>query len=113
MGVLQGRWEMFRLNRFFFFKQKTAYELLRSLVGSEMCIRDRVYTRESDQLFKSEALIKFLSGLGKLKDDFDIRYATPAAVDKDGNYLLRLYPREKGVSYQYCLLYTSPSPRDS
>eukprot|EP00658_Telonema_sp_P-2_P043987 TRINITY_DN31865_c0_g1_i1.p1 TRINITY_DN31865_c0_g1~~TRINITY_DN31865_c0_g1_i1.p1 ORF type:complete len:106 (+),score=3.30 TRINITY_DN31865_c0_g1_i1:40-357(+) len=28
--------------RFFFFKQKTAYEMLRSLVGSEMCIRDRV-----------------------------------------------------------------------
>ena len=26
---------------FFFFKQKTAYEVLRSLVGSEMCIRDR------------------------------------------------------------------------
>eukprot|EP00658_Telonema_sp_P-2_P024955 TRINITY_DN20041_c0_g1_i1.p1 TRINITY_DN20041_c0_g1~~TRINITY_DN20041_c0_g1_i1.p1 ORF type:complete len:347 (-),score=113.14 TRINITY_DN20041_c0_g1_i1:487-1527(-) len=26
---------------FFFFKQKTAYEMLRSLVGSEMCIRDR------------------------------------------------------------------------
>ena len=29
---------------FFFFKQKTAYEMLRSLVGSEMCIRDSVYT---------------------------------------------------------------------
>ena len=27
--------------RLFFFKQKTAYEVLRSLVGSEMCIRDR------------------------------------------------------------------------
>ena len=27
---------------FFFFVQKTAYELLRSLVGSERCIRDRV-----------------------------------------------------------------------
>src|SRR5665254_19660 len=26
----------------FFFKQKTAYEMLRRLVGSEMCIRDRV-----------------------------------------------------------------------
>ena len=26
---------------FFFVKQNTAYELLRSLVGSEMCIRDR------------------------------------------------------------------------
>ncbi len=32
---------------FFFFKQKTAYEMLRSLVGSEMCIRDRT-TRVSD-----------------------------------------------------------------
>ena len=28
---------------FFFFKQKTAYEMLRSLVGSEMCIRDSLY----------------------------------------------------------------------
>ena len=27
-------------NLVFFFKQKTAYEMLRSLVGSEMCIRD-------------------------------------------------------------------------
>ena len=26
----------------FLFKRKTAYEMLRSLVGSEMCIRDRV-----------------------------------------------------------------------
>eukprot|EP00658_Telonema_sp_P-2_P079232 TRINITY_DN7600_c0_g1_i2.p1 TRINITY_DN7600_c0_g1~~TRINITY_DN7600_c0_g1_i2.p1 ORF type:complete len:122 (+),score=16.43 TRINITY_DN7600_c0_g1_i2:30-395(+) len=30
----------YRLIFFFFFKQKTAYEMLRSLVGSEMCIRD-------------------------------------------------------------------------
>nr|CUV26796.1 protein of unknown function [Ralstonia solanacearum] len=28
---------------FFFFKQKTAYEILSGLVGSEMCIRDRSY----------------------------------------------------------------------
>ena len=28
------------ISDFFFFKQKTAYEMLRSLVGSEMCIRD-------------------------------------------------------------------------
>eukprot|EP00658_Telonema_sp_P-2_P081872 TRINITY_DN8504_c0_g1_i6.p1 TRINITY_DN8504_c0_g1~~TRINITY_DN8504_c0_g1_i6.p1 ORF type:complete len:235 (+),score=74.68 TRINITY_DN8504_c0_g1_i6:74-778(+) len=35
--------DSFRLTSrfFFFFKQKTAYEMLRSLVGSEMCIRDR------------------------------------------------------------------------
>eukprot|EP00658_Telonema_sp_P-2_P019294 TRINITY_DN17600_c0_g1_i2.p1 TRINITY_DN17600_c0_g1~~TRINITY_DN17600_c0_g1_i2.p1 ORF type:complete len:152 (-),score=46.86 TRINITY_DN17600_c0_g1_i2:18-473(-) len=32
---------------FFFFKQKTAYEMLRSLVGSEMCIRDRYISSSS------------------------------------------------------------------
>ena len=30
----------------FFFKQKTAYEVLRSLVGSEMCIRDRPWRHD-------------------------------------------------------------------
>ncbi len=30
-----------KLVLFFFFKQKTAYEMSASLVGSEMCIRDR------------------------------------------------------------------------
>ena len=29
---------------FFFFKQKTAYEIIPSLVGSEMCIRDSIQT---------------------------------------------------------------------
>eukprot|EP00825_Cyclidium_porcatum_P051898 TRINITY_DN9688_c0_g1_i2.p1 TRINITY_DN9688_c0_g1~~TRINITY_DN9688_c0_g1_i2.p1 ORF type:complete len:226 (-),score=55.53 TRINITY_DN9688_c0_g1_i2:25-702(-) len=36
---------------FFFFKQKTAYEIMPSLVGSEMCIRDRCnisYQREQE-----------------------------------------------------------------
>lgn len=60
-----------------------------------------VYIQESDKIFKSEALIKFLSGLGKLNDDFTIKYASPGAMDKSGNYLLLLYPREKGTSYQY------------
>jgi len=30
---------------YFFFKQKTAYEVLRSLVGSEMGIRERLETQ--------------------------------------------------------------------
>ena len=33
----------------FFFKQKTAYEMLRSLVGSEMCIRDRPRAAQGGQ----------------------------------------------------------------
>ena len=34
--------DVFLYSGVFFFKQKTAYEMLRSLVGSEMCIRDRL-----------------------------------------------------------------------
>ena len=34
---------------FFFFKQKTAYDMLRSLVGSEMCIRDRYYNELNEK----------------------------------------------------------------
>ena len=41
-------WVFFRIVLFFFFfKQKTAYEMLRSLVGSEMCIRDSAWTAAS------------------------------------------------------------------
>ena len=39
VGKCDGERE--QLVAFFVFKQKTAYEMLRSLVGSEMCIRDR------------------------------------------------------------------------
>ena len=34
------------IKKIFFFKQKTAYEMLSGLVGSEMCIRDRTRTRQ-------------------------------------------------------------------
>lgn len=53
------------------------------------------YTQESDYIFKSKTLIKFLSGLGKLKNDFTIKYAEPKALDNQGNYLLVLTPLEK------------------
>ena len=33
---------------FFFFKQKTAYEIASCLVGSEMCIRDRPFPLDDD-----------------------------------------------------------------
>eukprot|EP00658_Telonema_sp_P-2_P036612 TRINITY_DN26446_c0_g1_i1.p1 TRINITY_DN26446_c0_g1~~TRINITY_DN26446_c0_g1_i1.p1 ORF type:complete len:359 (-),score=75.11 TRINITY_DN26446_c0_g1_i1:192-1268(-) len=39
---------------FFFFKQKTAYEMLRSLVGSEMCIRDSGYSDREHGMINSD-----------------------------------------------------------
>eukprot|EP00831_Metopus_contortus_P085122 TRINITY_DN9821_c0_g1_i1.p1 TRINITY_DN9821_c0_g1~~TRINITY_DN9821_c0_g1_i1.p1 ORF type:complete len:214 (+),score=31.02 TRINITY_DN9821_c0_g1_i1:1-642(+) len=45
---------------FFFFKQKTAYEMQRGLVGSEMCIRDRFYIikQYSIQIFQDELALE-------------------------------------------------------
>ncbi|MFO7569498.1 MAG: outer membrane lipoprotein carrier protein LolA [Smithellaceae bacterium] len=59
------------------------------------------YTQEPEVLFQSAALIKFLSGIGQLSDDFTISYASPNASDLEGNYLLILHPKEKNASYQY------------
>jgi outer membrane lipoprotein carrier protein len=54
-----------------------------------------VYTQKSESIFQSKFLINFFSGSGRLKDDFTIKYAEPKALDKEGNYLLVLIPREK------------------
>mgnify|MGYP007068863889 CR=1 FL=1 len=51
---------------FFFFKQKTAYEVLRSLVGSEMCIRDSADTDTAAVVARSrrtDAGLRFGHGL--------------------------------------------------
>ena len=53
------------------------------------------YTQDADYVFKSKILIKFLSGLGRLNDDFTVKYAETGALDKKGNYLLILTPLEK------------------
>jgi len=57
-----------------------------------------VYTQEADAIFKSKTLIKFLSGLGKLKNDFSIKYAEPQMLDTQGNYQLVLTPLENNPS---------------
>lgn len=56
------------------------------------------YVQKASNIFASGTLIRFLSGMGKLKDDFHITYTEPEATDKSGNYLLRLRPREKSYS---------------
>ena len=40
--VFEAVRQTLHIARFFFFKQKTAYEIASCLVGSEMCIRDRL-----------------------------------------------------------------------
>lgn len=53
-----------------------------------------VYVQDAEVMYKSKLIIRFLSGIGKLQEDFQIRYATPEATDKEGNYLLVLIPKQ-------------------
>lgn len=54
-----------------------------------------VYVQDSNKIFNSKLTIKFLTGIGKLKDDFNIRYSQPD-TDGKGDFLLDLTPKNPG-----------------
>jgi len=56
-----------------------------------------VYVQNADQIFKSKMAVRFLSGMGKLREDFQVSFADSGAVDQDGNYRLRLIPKVAGL----------------
>eukprot|EP01015_Nassula_variabilis_P032698 TRINITY_DN7689_c0_g1_i3.p2 TRINITY_DN7689_c0_g1~~TRINITY_DN7689_c0_g1_i3.p2 ORF type:complete len:142 (+),score=16.35 TRINITY_DN7689_c0_g1_i3:1-426(+) len=66
----------FDMQWFFFFKQKTAYEMLRSLVGSEMCIRDRSLPQYSfnNLLFFHSQIIFLPSSLQNIPFPFNFSF---------------------------------------
>ena len=86
---------------FFFFKQKTAYELLRSLVGSEMCIRDSPPDEQADfqkalvlyQTFKGDptvnpqGLVEVVMDLMNLKEKNKLLGLAPTARSMSANPL--------------------------
>jgi outer membrane lipoprotein carrier protein len=51
------------------------------------------YVQDTENIYKSKLAVKFLSGIGKLSEDFDVGFSKPDNVDKNGNYLLTLVPR--------------------
>ncbi len=56
-----------------------------------------VYVQSSESLFRSRVALRFLSGLGKLSEDFQIRFSSENPLDDRGNYLLMLTAREPGT----------------
>jgi len=53
-----------------------------------------VYVQDAENLFKSRIGIRFLSGLGKLQEDFHISFAKPEHTGQEGDYLFKLVPKE-------------------
>lgn len=54
-----------------------------------------VYVQDAEEVFKTQVIVRFLSGWGKLTDDFNITFARPADSDKEGDFLLKLVPHER------------------
>ena len=63
-----------------------------------------VYVQKADDVYNSRTAVKFLSGIGRLAEDFVIRFAKKPAVDAEGNYLLMLTAKEAGNDIDHLLL---------
>ncbi len=55
-----------------------------------------VYVQNAEDVYRSRMAVKFLSGIGKLAEDFQIRFTKDNPVDAEGNYHLTLTSRETG-----------------
>ena len=55
-----------------------------------------VYLQKSDDIFRSRLAVRFLSGVGKLSEDFSVDFSKNGRLDEKGNYLLTLTAKEKG-----------------
>eukprot|EP00658_Telonema_sp_P-2_P000131 TRINITY_DN10042_c0_g1_i7.p1 TRINITY_DN10042_c0_g1~~TRINITY_DN10042_c0_g1_i7.p1 ORF type:complete len:123 (-),score=66.63 TRINITY_DN10042_c0_g1_i7:35-403(-) len=84
---------------FFFFKQKTAYEMLRSLVGSEMCIRDSTKKKHTVGLRNHGELAVFVS--------FSSAAHCSAWMELLVNSMPPVEHLKSQVDQYVCLLYTS------
>ncbi len=56
-----------------------------------------VYVQNADDVYRSRMAVKFLSGIGKLAEDFQLRFTRDSPLDEEGNYLLTLTAKEKGT----------------
>ena len=64
--MIKTKYNRYEYDSYIYFKQKTAYEMLRSLVGSEMCIRDSskairciwVFRKKDNEQYKAKLVAK-------------------------------------------------------
>ncbi len=59
-GVQSERVKMWEQVWFFFFKQKTAYEISACLVGSEMCVRDGIMSQRLNKIIPKKMVVGML-----------------------------------------------------
>ncbi len=58
-----------------------------------------VYVQNAEDVYRSRLAVKFLSGIGSLSEDFQLRFTRDTPLDEEGNYLLTLTAKEKGTGF--------------
>jgi len=53
-----------------------------------------VYLQDAKKVLSSRMTIRFLTGIGRLKDDFETTFPSSGPMDKKGNYIMALTPRK-------------------
>ncbi|MBW2599356.1 MAG: outer membrane lipoprotein carrier protein LolA [Deltaproteobacteria bacterium] len=58
-----------------------------------------VYVQDAKKVLSSKMTIRFFTGIGRLKDDFEIAFPDSGPMDTKGNYVMALKPRgyEAGI----------------
>lgn len=65
---------------------------------------NKVFVQKTETALQSQLAVKFLAGLGNLRQDFDIAFAAPSCRDTEGNYLISLTPKDKAGGVQDIIL---------
>ena len=66
------------------------------------------YTQKPGAVIKSQTAVRLFSGFVRLQEDFKIHYARPAGMDKQGNYLLTLTPKDRDAGAADILVTVDP-----
>ena len=67
----------------------------------------QVIINELKNVYRSNTSTFFLSGMGKLKRDFDIQLVEPDLGDEEKGYLLKLIPKEQQSSFNELFLFVN------
>lgn len=59
-----------------------------------------VYVQDAKKVLSSKMTIRFIAGIGKLKDDFHVTFPAQNARDENGNYRLSLKPISKDMGIE-------------
>ena len=63
-----------------------------------------VYVQDAKNVLSSKMTIRFLTGIGNLKDDFETAFSAGGPTDTEGNYVIILTPREYEAGIKTLLL---------